>query len=116
MKSILQITALAVVLLAFAFNSTVVAQNGPKNTKGTTTTQVGPKFIDEDGDGVCDNAGTGTGTQYRGGGKGKGTGTGTGTGECTGDHQRLRLRDGSCGDTPANRTGAKARKNTNSAK
>ncbi|MCZ7556606.1 MAG: hypothetical protein M5R41_09410 [Bacteroidia bacterium] len=114
MKTIFQISAIAIVLLAFAFNSSAVAQSNPKANKGSNTTQVGPKFIDEDGDGVCDNKGTNTGRQYRNGGKGQGQGQGQG--ECTGDHQRLRLRDGSCGDTPANRTGAKQRKNTNSAK
>ena len=100
MKTILQLTTLAIVLLTFALNSTARAQNDPKaKTAKTTTTQHGPNFVDEDGDGICDNAGTGVGKQNRKGGKGQGQGTGTCTGTGTGDHQRLRLRDGSCGNT-----------------
>lgn len=109
MKSILHITTLAVVLFSFLLASNAVAQDKTQAQKGKANAtqqqaKTGPNFVDNDGDGICDNQGTGVGRQQR-----QGKGQGTGTGECTGDHQRKRLRDGSCGQTPATGTNPNAK-------
>jgi hypothetical protein len=112
MKSILQISTIAIVLMAFAFTSSAIAQSKPQPNKANVT-QNGPKFIDEDGDGICDNAGKATERQYRHGGPGKGEGRG----DCTGDQQRKQLRDGSGCDNPtAAPAESRARRGANSRK
>ncbi|MAT39448.1 MAG: hypothetical protein CL946_07565 [Ectothiorhodospiraceae bacterium] len=96
MKNLLKYALAAFVLFGLAFTQVSYAQDDPtagKQNRG----QVKPNFVDEDGDGICDNntgePGTGTGSMHRGGqGKGQGAGNGQGI------HQRL--RDGSCGETP----------------
>lgn len=103
MKSIFSLAIAAIVLFGIGLSQPAMAQNGGGKGLGNKGT-VHANFVDANGDGICDNFGTGTckGTgTCTGTGKGTGTGTGKGTGTCNGTGQRLRLRDGSCGITPA---------------
>jgi hypothetical protein len=102
-------TVLAVAALT-ALAVTAGAQTEPANptapeqerTQATTRAQAGPNYVDNDGDGICDNyqvrqgtrgrrgrgygPGDGTGNQGVGprDGSGYGPGTGAGTGRCDG--------------------------------
>jgi hypothetical protein len=102
MKKIFAYGATAVLLFGLGFaqpamsqdkGATKATQNGNRNQG-----KIRPNFVDANGDGICDNAGTGGGTGVC---TGTGAGSGKGTGVCNGTGQRLRLRDGSCGITPA---------------
>lgn len=94
----------AIALLVIALGSTASAQQKQDGKNGVTQQtgqNQGPRFIDEDGDGICDHQGDGTSQQRQHARKGSGQGTGQGTGDCTGTAQRKRLRDASCGDDGA---------------
>ena len=77
MKRIIN-AALALALVAalgVLFTHDAVAQQ-----KGTGTGKGGALFVDQDGDGVCDNFGTKAGQKLGNGRQGKGYGPGNGTG------------------------------------
>ena len=109
MKKIINISA--ILILLSIFTSTIFAQENNvqvrKMVKAQTLQGVGnqgPNYVDADGDGICDNAGTenqGTGNGYQRGlkdgthnrvmpqdgtgfGKGSGSANGDGTGTCDG--------------------------------
>ena len=69
------ITALGFVLLSATL---AMAQQGPPASPapGQGPAQIGPNFVDADGDGICDLQGTRAG-QKRGAGYGPGDGTGS---------------------------------------
>lgn len=95
----------AITLLVIALGSTASAQQKQdgKDGKAALSQQTGqnqgPRFIDEDGDGICDRQGDGTARQRQH--ARQGNGQGQGNGDCTGTAQRKRLRDASCGDGSA---------------
>jgi hypothetical protein len=102
-------TTLILALVGMLFIGLTASQTATAQSKGGSTTQNGnhgkvrPNFVDANGDGICDNAGTpghGTGTGVCDG-TGAGRHGGNGTGTCTGTGTRQRLRDGSCGITPS---------------
>lgn len=55
-------------------------ENAAAQVKGTGAGQRGALFVDQDGDGICDNFGTNAGQRLGNSSKGKGYGPGTGTG------------------------------------
>lgn len=94
----------AIALLVVALGSTASAQQKQDGKAGVgqqTGQNQGPRFIDEDGDGICDHQKDGTARQRQHARTGQGQGQGQGTGDCTGTAQRKRLRDASCGDGAA---------------
>jgi hypothetical protein len=105
MKHLMTFALAAAVLFGLTFTQ-VNAQDNGGNGKGNQG-QVKPNFVDEDGDGICDNNpgnGTGTAVHQRKGQNGQGQGgNGKGNGDCDGTQEHKRLRDGSCeeGGTPA---------------
>ncbi|MFZ1731781.1 MAG: hypothetical protein WBQ23_15895 [Bacteroidota bacterium] len=109
MKHITFLFAIAVLLVGLNSNAAAQQKQAGKDAKTavtkTTTQTPGPRFVDEDGDGICDHQADGTSQQRQHARQGAGNGTGNGTGQCTGTAQRARLRDGSCvdgdGATPA---------------
>lgn len=95
MKKLTLYALVATFLFGLALSQVSYAQVDPTGNLQNRSV-VKPNFIDEDGDGICDNntGGTGTGQMGQGGqGQGQG-GQGSGSGNGTGIH--LRLRDGSC--------------------
>jgi hypothetical protein len=100
MKKLMTFALATAVLLGLTLTQVTYAQdNGGAGKRNQG--QVKPNFVDEDGDGICDNnAGNGTGTAICNE-EGKGQGQGNGSGNGSGLHKRL--RDGSCedGGTPA---------------
>lgn len=105
MKHITFIFAIALLVLALGSTASAQQKQAGKTGKAGVTQQTGenqgPRFIDEDGDGICDHQGDGTSQQRQHARQGTGSGTGQGTGDCTGTSQRKRLRDASCGDGAA---------------
>lgn len=70
------LTLSVVMALGFLFTESAYAQQ-----KGTGTPKgQGQYFVDQDGDGICDNYGTHVGQKLGNGGKGKGYGPKNGTG------------------------------------
>jgi hypothetical protein len=70
------ITALALM----AALGVLATQSAAAQQKGTGTGARGSHFVDQNGDGVCDNFGTNAGQKMGNGPKGKGYGPGDGTG------------------------------------
>ncbi|MDX9757651.1 MAG: hypothetical protein RBU27_00680 [Bacteroidota bacterium] len=105
----------AIALLVVAVSGSAFAQDKPgnKDAKAAVTQSgqqtPGPRFIDEDNDGICDHQKDGTARQRQGARQGAGKGAGQGAGDCTGTAQRQRLRDGSCGDGGATPAGVQRR-------
>ncbi|MEI7811187.1 MAG: hypothetical protein WCJ01_02045 [Ignavibacteria bacterium] len=87
-----------IVLSVFVFSTAADAQTKSsqslKGAKSTTTLQSGTRFVDADGDGLCDNAASGSSQNVNGtclmdgsgrkSGMGKGKGLNSGSGTCTG--------------------------------
>ena len=105
MKHITFIFAIALLVLALGSTASAQQKQAGKDGKAALSQQTGqnqgPRFFDEDGDGICDHQGDGTARQRQHARQGGGQGTGQGTGDCTGTAQRKRLRDASCGDGAA---------------
>ncbi|MBE0644696.1 MAG: hypothetical protein IH600_11500 [Bacteroidetes bacterium] len=105
MKHITFLFVITVLLVGLGSNASAQQKQDGKDGKTAVTKQTtqnpGPRFIDEDGDGICDHQADGTSQQRQHARQGTGNGNGTGTGSCTGTAQRARLRDGSCGDGAA---------------
>ncbi len=105
MKHITFLFAIAVLLIGLSSNASAQQKQDGKDGKTAVTKQTtqnqGPRFVDEDGDGICDHQADGTSNQRQHARRG----TGNGTGQCTGTAQRARLRDGSCGDDGATPSG-----------
>jgi hypothetical protein len=104
MKTLTSISVLAFFLLSFVLVSTSSAQEKETGKNANTTVEkqskqkTGPRFVDEDGDGVCD--------QQR---SGRGKGRGQHRNQESSEQKRDRLRDGSCGSTGSNTSGAQRR-------
>jgi hypothetical protein len=81
MKRIINTAIALAVIAAIGFAQTVNKEQtkvaAKDQAKVVSKAQRGANFIDADGDGICDNAGTKTGMQNKRG-KGKGPGDGTG--------------------------------------
>ncbi len=82
MKTLISLSTAGLLLLGLAISTPAEAQEKPKdrttlNGNGNQG-KVRPNFVDENNDGICDNQGEGTPIR-----------------------DRKRLRDGSCGQTPA---------------
>jgi uncharacterized low-complexity protein len=100
MKHITFLFAIALLVVALGSNASAQEKQTGKDGKSALTQtgqNQGPRFIDEDGDGICDNQKDGTAKQRQHARQG----AKKGNGECTGTAQRARLRDGSCGDGAA---------------
>ncbi|MFA6235473.1 MAG: hypothetical protein WC824_14955 [Bacteroidota bacterium] len=107
MKHITLVFAIIVMLVGLSTSASAQQKKDGKSTVNTTTVQTpGPRFVDADGDGICDHQTDGTSQQRQHARQGAGNGTGNGTGQCVGTGQRARLRDGSCTDgaTPSGAT------------
>lgn len=104
MKTLTSISVLAFFLLSFALVSTASAQEKETGKNATTTVEkqskkkTGPRFVDENGDGVCDQQKTG----HRKGRRQH-------SNQANAERQRDRLQDGSCGNSGANTSGAQRR-------
>lgn len=89
---------MTVLLAGAALASAQTAAGPPDDAKGRAGTQAGRNFVDDDGDGVCDNctgAGPGAGQKLRDG-SGQGVGPGAGGGKALGpqDGSRQGPQDG----------------------
>jgi hypothetical protein len=73
------INAMLTLALVGAF-SLMVTNSAMSQQKGAGIGKRGAQFIDQNGDGVCDNFGTKSGQKMGNGNKGKGFGPGDGTG------------------------------------
>jgi hypothetical protein len=104
MKHITFLFAFALLIVAFGSNAAAQQAQTGKDGKVALQQQTGqnqgPRFVDADGDGICDNVNDGT-RQRQHARQGTGKGLGQGNGDCTGTAQRKQLRDGSCGDGAA---------------
>lgn len=113
MKQISFLFAIALLIVALGSSATAQDKQGGKDGKAAVTQSgqqtPGPRFIDEDNDGICDHQKDGTARQRQGARQGAGKGAAQGAGECTGTAQRARLRDGSCGDGGATPSGVQRR-------
>ena len=116
MKHFMTFALAAAVLFGLTLTQVYAQDGGGAGKKNQG--QVKPNFVDEDGDGICDNNpgnGTGTAVEQRKGQSGQGQG-GNGTGSGNGAGQHKRLRDGSCEDggtptaAPGTATGTNATK------
>ncbi|MBR9978430.1 MAG: hypothetical protein KFH87_10100 [Bacteroidetes bacterium] len=106
MKHITLLFAFALLFVAYSGDAFAQNQRGGDDAKTALGKQNldnrGPRFIDEDGDGICDHKADGTAGQRQHARIGARDGSGPGTGQGSGDGgQRKRLRDGSCGDGAA---------------
>ncbi len=91
-KRLMSIGAVVVVIGALSLFSTgALAAAGPAEETGAQYGAAGEAFIDEDGDGVCDNVGTSTGNAYA---YAYGYGDSRGTGECNGTGENFVDADG----------------------
>jgi hypothetical protein len=101
MKRITFLLAIAALLIGLGSNAAAQEKQDGKADKNALTKQnaqnPGPRFIDEDGDGICDHQKDGTAKQRQHARQG----AGKGAGQCNGTAQRARLRDGSCQDGAA---------------
>jgi hypothetical protein len=77
MKRIINILSVLAIMAALGV---LFTQEATAQEKGTGAGTRSAQFIDQDGDGVCDNVGTGIGQKQGQAGKGKGYGPGDGTG------------------------------------
>ncbi|MBN1448421.1 MAG: hypothetical protein JXA28_10865 [Bacteroidetes bacterium] len=90
-------------LLTVSLSTTVSAQEKASGKEVKTTVrgenaqEKGPRFVDEDGDGICDHQKEGR------------LGRKQNSRNCDGTHQRARLRDGSCSDNTAAPSGSPRR-------
>lgn len=80
MKRIINMALTLSVILALGVLFTDTASAQEKGTKPQKEQKQGQYFIDQDGDGICDNVGTKMGQKMGNGGKGKGNGPKDGTG------------------------------------
>ncbi len=95
----LTLTLVAAAALSFFAVSKTFAEDPVPVTSQSTTTSQGTKFVDKDGDGLCDNFGTANQCTAKGQGKGcQGAGCGKGFVDAN--------KDGLC-DNAANRQGGK---------
>ncbi len=96
MKRITFLLAIAALLIGLGSSAAAQEKQDGKADKNALTKQTsqnpGPRFIDEDGDGICDHQKDGTANKRQHARQG----AGKGAGQCTGTAQRARLRDGSC--------------------
>jgi len=103
MKTITLLSLSFLLFFAVALSTTVHAQektNGKEAKTAVSAKDVqnkGPRFVDQDGDGICDNQKEGRLRRNQN------------DRNCDGTHQRARLRDGSCGDNTAAPTGSQRR-------
>jgi hypothetical protein len=70
-SAVLSLCMIMAVSFAYAANT---AESADNTGKKTTEVQRGPNFVDENGDGICDNAGARLGKKGRRDGKGYGAG------------------------------------------
>ena len=90
MKKLLIVNAALAAVLALVASNHALADAKPAPGPAKQGT-VGPNFVDNDGDGICDRHGTGSGQARRGRGNGRG---GNGPGDGSGN-QGVGPRDGS---------------------
>jgi hypothetical protein len=90
MKRVLILGVAALIALVAVDASAQSRQAGPP-VAGQAQTTVGPNFIDNDGDGICDRFQTGT---RPGSGQGIANGRGNGYGRGKGDGTRIGPQDG----------------------
>jgi hypothetical protein len=97
---------LGIVALVVLFASTAMAQTRAAARQQGQAAAVGPNFVDQDGDGICDYYQTGTrptngqgGMSRRGRGDGSGTGTRVGPQDGTGFGRGAAAGSGVCDGT-----------------
>lgn len=101
MKTVHRIATLTILLFAFVLINTAAAQEKPvaKDTKSAVTEKQtksqGSRFIDENGDGVCDQHKGSNARQKK-----------SGNGSNCGSAHRGRMRDASCGNGTESTSGA----------